>query len=345
MKRLTNENSRVSPTPADLREGVYDLFGLCEGNEELGRGPEFRLKRLQSPTHCVQLCVQLVFLLTLSAQNASSRILDAVSSTSVSLRSASSCTPRSIHAPYSPSPISTIDDRFPPELYNSTSNQAQVQKRHRKPTYDEAYYIWWEESRKAWGVAEKGDQFEQADKAAGWLTLSNLDNGGKTEGAFGEIYQAILKDPQNNGEANAKSIGKVVKGRAGVDEAKIQKSIDSLYVAKVKHTFWSPKEGKAVIMMDELNLNLEEELNDVVDNEAEFTATRPIQQMFRAVADVHAAGVAHRDIKPENVMYWSECGGQPEGGYQPIDFGHATKVQNNQNLPKFGTELYMAPGK
>ncbi|NVB38964.1 protein kinase [Pseudenhygromyxa sp. WMMC2535] len=64
-----------------------------------------------------------------------------------------------------------------------------------------------------------------------------------------------------------------------------------------------------------------------------------LRQCCKALADVHAQGVAHRDIKPENVLL-QECGGRPDC-VRLVDFGIAAPFGSSPQLA--GTLLYMAP--
>ncbi|KAJ5826455.1 HAL protein kinase [Penicillium riverlandense] len=214
------------------------------------------------------------------------------------------------------------------------------------PTYAEAEHIW-QESEGVWRIAQTEDQFNNAQNAAGTLTITDLDTNRKTQGGYGKVYGAEV---QYKNSRQLKGVVKEVRGRIGVDGALLMKSINSEYVAKAKGVFWAPMGQTSIVMMDKLDFNLEEELTIVADNPRNYEGQAftdrtiaPIQQSFRAVRDTHFAGVAHLDIKPENVMSWNLCSDPGKGKYRLIDFDHSIDVAKTSTLPSFGSDLYKAP--
>jgi len=60
----------------------------------------------------------------------------------------------------------------------------------------------------------------------------------------------------------------------------------------------------------------------------------------RALADLHAAGLAHGDVKPDNIVVTSSPDGVPERACL-VDFGLST--EGTEVLPRGGTRRYLAP--
>jgi serine/threonine-protein kinase PknK len=73
---------------------------------------------------------------------------------------------------------------------------------------------------------------------------------------------------------------------------------------------------------------------------AEALALVVARDIGRALADLHAAGLAHGDLKPANIVVTSDARGRAEAAHL-VDLGLATDA--SETLPRGGTRRYLAP--
>jgi TolB-like protein/tetratricopeptide (TPR) repeat protein len=158
---------------------------------------------------------------------------------------------------------------------------------------------------------------------ARWGHLFLLEKIG--EGAFGEVYRA--RDPWLDREVAVKLMKPGVAGAGSI--SRIVNEARTL--ARVRHpnvviVHGADKhDGRVGLWMD---LVRGRSLAQIVAEQGPFSATEAAltgQEVCRALAAVHAAGLVHRDIKAQNVM--REAGGR----LVLMDFGAG------------GTPLYLAP--
>jgi transcriptional regulator with GAF, ATPase, and Fis domain len=75
-------------------------------------------------------------------------------------------------------------------------------------------------------------------------------------------------------------------------------------------------------------------------DQAQHLALLVARDVGRALAELHAAGLAHGDVKPANVVVTLGAGGEPEGA-RLVDLGLAADA--SEILPRGGTRRYLAP--
>lgn len=130
------------------------------------------------------------------------------------------------------------------------------------------------------------------------------------------------------------------------DEAQLQMSLDSPYIARVLDAGvagWDERE-RAPYLVQELvpGLNLRDMLRRAAPLNVDVTAWA--YGLLRALHSLHAAGIVHRDIKPSNIMIPLSAGGLPAPQAKLVDFGTAARgSRSDDDASSQGTVLYMSP--
>jgi serine/threonine-protein kinase len=166
-----------------------------------------------------------------------------------------------------------------------------------------------------------------------WGHLLLLDKIG--EGTFGEVYRA--RDPWLDREVALK----LVKPGVSIPAARILHEAQTL--ARVRHPNVvmvhgaDMHDGRVGLWMEFVRGRT---VGQVLASQGPFSASEAAligQELCRALAAVHRAGLVHRDIKSQNVM--RESGGR----LVLMDFGAGELVEGPQAARPAGTPLYLAP--
>jgi len=190
-----------------------------------------------------------------------------------------------------------------------------------------------------WGLdAEEPGREEQQEGLGRWGHLELLEK--IADGAFGEVYRA--RDPNLDCEMALKLLRRETSespdGTEVICEGRLLAKVCHPNVAKVHgaERHW----GRAGVWMEFIRgRNLE----DLLEEQGRFGwdyATLIGQDLCRALAAVHQAGILHRDVKTKNVM-------REEGGRIVLmDFGLGREtwlLEQQEILSATGTPPYMAP--
>lgn len=130
------------------------------------------------------------------------------------------------------------------------------------------------------------------------------------------------------------------------EEARLQMSVDSPYVARVVGagvTDCGETEPASFLVQERVpGLNLRDMLRRTAPLNVDVTAWA--YGLLRALQSLHAAGIVHRDIKPSNIMIPLTAGGSPSPQAKLVDFGTAARgSQCDDDTSCQGTVLYMSP--
>lgn len=130
------------------------------------------------------------------------------------------------------------------------------------------------------------------------------------------------------------------------DEAQLQKSVDSPYIARVMDAGvakWNERERVPYLVQELVpGLNLRDMLRRAAPLNVDVTAWA--YGLLRALQSLHAVGIVHRDIKPSNIMIPLTAGGLPAPQAKLVDFGTAARGSRCDNdATSQGTVLYMSP--
>lgn len=130
------------------------------------------------------------------------------------------------------------------------------------------------------------------------------------------------------------------------EEAQLQQSVESPYVARVLDVGVSDEDGHVPVpyLVQELvpGLNLRDLLRRTSPHNVDVTAWA--YGLLRALQALHEAGIVHRDIKPSNIMIPLTGGGSPSPQPKLVDFGTAARGSRcDDGASSQGTVLYMSP--